>query len=193
MSAVAIIPARGGSRRIPRKNIRMFHGKPIIAFSIEAAQRSALFDRIVVSTEDREIAEICYGLNAWVVFRPAHLDDVGTQELMTQTAGLFDAQLYCCIYATAPLMSSRDIVRAHAALNRVGALFAFAVGADPLRDAGQFYWSRATALLTRKDLVGEHSVMVPIAEKRVIDINVEADWLEAERKYEALAPWERNA
>ena len=68
---VAIIPARGGSRRIPRKNIRPFHGQPIIAYSIEAA--SMVFGQVWVSTEDAEIAETAHKLGAFVLYRPRAL------------------------------------------------------------------------------------------------------------------------
>ena len=66
MSRLAVIPARGGSKRIPGKNIRLFHGKPMLAYSIEAAQASRLFDRIVVSTDDPAIAQLAIELGAEV-------------------------------------------------------------------------------------------------------------------------------
>ena len=68
MKNIAIIPARGGSKRIPRKNIKPFMGKPIIAYSIEAALQSGLFDEVMVSTDDEEIAEIACGYGAKVPF-----------------------------------------------------------------------------------------------------------------------------
>lgn len=195
MTAVAIIPARGGSRRIPRKNIREFHGKPIIAYSIEAARRSGLFDHIVVSTEDSEIAEVADSLGVWVAYRPLRLahDSIGTQEVIAQTVGLFDSEFVCCIYATAALLKSHDLVRGLRALeqNRAAA-FAFSVGIDPLQDAGQFYWGQRHAFSKRVDLISERSIMIPIESKRVIDINTEEDWKVAEQKYENLAPWEKN-
>lgn len=73
---IAVIPARGGSKRIPRKNIKSFHGKHMIAWSIEAARSSGLFDRIVVSTDDTEIAEVAKAWGAEVPFmRPEALSD----------------------------------------------------------------------------------------------------------------------
>ena len=68
MKNICIIPARGGSKRIPRKNIKTFMGKPIIAYSIEAALQSGLFDEVMVSTDDEEIAEIACGYGAKVPF-----------------------------------------------------------------------------------------------------------------------------
>ena len=117
---IAIIPARGGSKRIPRKNIKLFFGKPMIAWSIEAAKASGCFDRIVVSTDDDEIAEIAKRYGAEVPFmRPAELsnDFAGTtpvvkhaiETLLAQGGTLNDV---CCIYATAPFVTAEDIRQA---------------------------------------------------------------------------------
>ncbi|MBI3367678.1 MAG: pseudaminic acid cytidylyltransferase, partial [Burkholderiales bacterium] len=74
MNRLAVIPARGGSKRIPRKNIRSFAGRPMIAYAIEGARAAGVFDRIVVSTDDAEIADIARSLDAEVPFtRPAEL------------------------------------------------------------------------------------------------------------------------
>jgi pseudaminic acid cytidylyltransferase len=121
---VAIIPARGGSKRIPRKNIKKFAGKPIIAYSIEAAQQSGLFDRIIVTTDDEEIADVAHSFGAEVPFmRPKELSDDHTatipviahaiQTLQTNGAVIEAA---CCIYATAPFVRSDDITSAYNAL-----------------------------------------------------------------------------
>ena len=116
---IAIIPARGGSKRIPRKNIRDFGGKPMIAWSIQAAQDSALFEQIIVSTDDREIAEVAKAHGAGVPFlRPPELadDHTGTPEVIEHATrwlgdqGL-EAQAVCCIYATAPFVQPEDIRR----------------------------------------------------------------------------------
>ncbi|EEA03765.1 acylneuraminate cytidylyltransferase [Burkholderia sp. H160] len=112
MTTVAIIPARGGSKRIPRKNIRLFHGLPIIAYSIRAARASGLFDRIVVTTDDEEIARVAREYGAETPFmRPEALSDdhAGTmgvvQHAIDELARLGDAPtLACCIYATAPFL-----------------------------------------------------------------------------------------
>lgn len=114
---LAIIPARGGSKRIPHKNIREFCGKPMIAHSIEAAACSGLFDRIVVSTDDEEIAAVARSYGAEIPFmRPAAIaDDMATtgQVMRHAVAALqTDAQLYsaiCCIYATAPFLHTPDL------------------------------------------------------------------------------------
>ena len=115
---LAVIPARGGSKRIPRKNIRPFHGKPIIAWSIEAARESGCFDRIVVSTDDEEIAEVARAFGAEVpFFRPPELadDHAVTGVVVRHALEWFEAagesvDACCCIYATAPFVTG-DAIR----------------------------------------------------------------------------------
>ena len=112
MSCVAIIPARGGSKRIPRKNIRPFAGKPIIGYSIEAALQSQLFDRVIVSTDDAEIATVAGSFGAEVPFlRPAELADdfAGTNAVVKQCLEWLlehnePVDFACCLYATAPFV-----------------------------------------------------------------------------------------
>ncbi|MDP2157359.1 MAG: pseudaminic acid cytidylyltransferase, partial [Nitrospirota bacterium] len=112
MTRLAVIPARGGSKRIPLKNIRLFAGKPIIAYSIEAAKQSGLFDRIIVSTDDNEIATVAENFGAEVPFvRPKELADdfTGTNMVVKHAIqwlgdGLGPAIYVCCIYATAPFI-----------------------------------------------------------------------------------------
>jgi pseudaminic acid cytidylyltransferase len=109
---IAIIPARGGSKRIPRKNIKEFHGKPLIAYSIEAAKASKCFDRIIVSTDDNEIAEVAKQYGAEVPFiRPAGISDdfATTIDVMKHAIkwckeNEMEIENVCCIYATAPLL-----------------------------------------------------------------------------------------
>lgn len=115
--AIAIIPARGGSKRIARKNIKLFHGQPIIAYSIQAALTSSVFERVVVSTDDAEIAEIARRLGAEVPFmRPDALADdyAGTVEVIQHGLAALAAEGYvpdfaCCIYATAPFVQSASL------------------------------------------------------------------------------------
>lgn len=131
--AIAVIPARGGSKRIPRKNVKIFCGKPIIAWSIEAALASELFARVIVSTEDAEIAAVAVEWGAEVPFtRPAELADdfAGTTEVIAHAASWAlreNPQLaeICCIYATAPLLRSEDLVRGLEALRSGKWLYAF--------------------------------------------------------------------
>jgi pseudaminic acid cytidylyltransferase len=116
---IAVIPARGGSKRIPRKNIKIFCGKPMIAWSIDVAKATGLFGRIIVSTDDLEIAAVSKSFGAEVPFlRPAELSDdyAGTTEVVAHTIrwaidqGL-DLEAVCCIYATAPFVRAADIMQ----------------------------------------------------------------------------------
>ena len=124
---LAVIPARGGSKRIPRKNIREFLGVPVIAHSIRAARESAVFDRIVVSTDDEAIAAVAREHGAETPFlRPAALadDHADTASVVAHAiewargAGHAPAQA-CCIYATAPFVRAGDL-RAGLELLRAG-------------------------------------------------------------------------
>jgi pseudaminic acid cytidylyltransferase len=132
---LAVIPARGGSKRIPRKNILSFGGLPMIAWSIRATIASGCFDRIFVSTDNDEIAQVAKAHGAEVPFmRPAHLSDdhTGTMPVVAhaiewQNAHGDAAQEVCCIYATAPFLEPADLQRGYDALQRTGADFAFAV------------------------------------------------------------------
>ena len=121
---LAVIPARGGSKRIPRKNIREFCGRPIIDYSIQAAKASGVFDRIIVSTDCEEIAAVARACGAEVPFvRPAELSDDQTPTMpvvahaidwLSSQRELFDYA--CCIYATAPFVDSEDLKRGFAQL-----------------------------------------------------------------------------
>lgn len=112
MKKVCIIPARGGSKRIPRKNIKLFLGKPIIAYSIEAALNSRLFDEVMVSTEDHEIAEIAVSYGAKVPFfrSSVNSDDYsGTGDVVCEVLKQYKSlgqhfEIVCCLYATSPLI-----------------------------------------------------------------------------------------
>lgn len=115
--AVCIIPARGGSKRLPGKNVRSFHGRPMIAWSIDAARRSDLFERVVVSTDDDAIAEVATTEGAEVPFRraPELSDDhTPTNPVVadaTARLGLSDDTAVCCLYATAPFVEPEDLRR----------------------------------------------------------------------------------
>ena len=116
-SIVAVIPARGGSKRIPRKNIKSFCGKPMIAWSIEAAVAAGVFDAITVSTDDEEIAGVAKEYGAEAPFRrPAELADDHTPTLPVIAHALHwleenrgPVTLACCIYPTAPFLRSQSL------------------------------------------------------------------------------------
>ncbi len=137
--AVAIIPARGGSKRIPRKNIKFFHGKPLIAYSIEVALKSKLFDKVIVSTDDEEIKKIAIQYGAVVPFlRPKELSDdfTGTGvvinhaiEYLKQNGQEFD--FVCTIYATAPFLDEKYLIEGFEKLKNSTARNAFSCTSMP--------------------------------------------------------------
>lgn len=121
MSNIAIIPARGGSKRIPRKNIRDFLGKPIIAYSIEVAMESELFEEVMVSTDDNEIAEVAkkYGAKIPFLRSKENADDYATTvDVLIEVLQTYQQQGKhfengCCIYPTAPLIRSAFLENAY--------------------------------------------------------------------------------
>lgn len=184
---IAIIPARGASKRIPGKNFRTFHGKPIIEYSLAIAKESGLFERIWISGDEVAANYAHYHGHAWISRSSEYLlgDVSGTQEVMADAVRYQrDHDIACCIYPTSPLMSVEDLRRGYEQLSFHH--FAFSVGTNPLCDAGQFYWGHVLHFRKMRPLISPDSAMIPIAVERVCDINVETDWLRAELMYEAL-------
>jgi pseudaminic acid cytidylyltransferase len=135
---LAVIPARGGSKRIPRKNVRPFAGRPMIGYAVAAARAAQLFDRIIVSTDDAEIASISVSLGAEVPFmRPAELADDHTPTVPVVSHAIeacralgWHASQVCCIYPGVPFLQAADL-RAALALLEQGADYAFPVTPFP--------------------------------------------------------------
>lgn len=182
MSAIAIIPARGGSQRIPRKNIRMFHGKPIIAYSIEAAKASGLFERVVVSTDDAIIGAYSAWYGAEVHKRAYDDGTKGTQEVtadVLRDIAWTRCEYACCIYPCAPLLDAADIQLA-AKLMRVMS--------DPayLFIPGILYYGKVQSFVDGVPLDGNSMEIGRDPSERYIDINTEDDWLRAEKLYEEM-------
>lgn len=184
---IAIIPARAGSRRIPGKNKRLFYGLPIYAYSLLAAVSSRLFDRIVITTDDHDIAANAATYGAEVLWRPPEMarDEVGTQEVTGWALGKLEHTATepfteaCCIYPTAPLLMPSDLQEAYWELRNRGTLYAMSVGSEPLRDAGCFYWGKTFAFRGAHPLIGPWTTMIALPEDRVCDINTEQDWQRA--------------
>lgn len=136
---VAIIPARGGSKRIPRKNIKEFCGKPLIAYSIETALKSKLFEKIIVSTDDEHIAQIAKNYGAHIPFlRPKELSDdfTGTGAVVAHALQTLKSRgetydFACTIYATAPLLQASYLQKGLDALLNHDAVHAFSVTSMP--------------------------------------------------------------
>ncbi|WP_341992965.1 pseudaminic acid cytidylyltransferase [Morganella morganii] len=224
---IAIIPARGGSKRIPRKNIKLFHGKPMIAYSIEAAIASGCFDKVIVSTDDQEIADVAKQYGAEVpFFRPAEIADdyATTMDVMVhaiqwcQYQG-WELEAVCCLYATAPFVLAEDLQQGYQLLQKDDVQFAFSATSFPFpiqralklgkdgsvamfapenelvrsqdleeayHDAGQFYWGRKEAFLSKLSIFSSHSQVVLLPRKGVQDIDTTEDWELAESLYSAL-------
>jgi pseudaminic acid cytidylyltransferase len=136
---IAIIPARGGSKRIPRKNIKDFHGMPLIAYSIKVALKSKLFDKVIVSTDDEEIAKIAREYGASVPFiRPVELSDdfTGTGAVVNHALQYLKEQdeiydLVCTIYATAPFLDEKYLIEGFEKLRNSNARNAFSCTSMP--------------------------------------------------------------
>ena len=133
---LCVIPARGGSKRIPLKNIKDFNGKPIIAYSIEAAIKSNCFSQVIVSTDDKEIAEVALKYGALVPFtRPDNLSDdfVGTIPVVRHAIEWLENNNnirfdnVCCLYATAPFVKSKIIRESYKQLIKSKSYYCFSV------------------------------------------------------------------
>jgi len=146
-----------------------------------------MFSDVIVSTDADEIGEIAARSGANIWRRPADDGVRGTQEVAAEVLRAMPSALVACVlYPVAPLLTRGDLRDGLSYLTRYQGLFAFAVGTDPLRDAGAMYWGFADAFRAGKPLIGPRTIMVPLPESRVCDVNVEAEWLELERKFAAL-------
>ncbi len=127
--ALCVIPARGGSKRIPRKNVKDFLGKPLIAYSIEAALNSGVFERVIVSTDDALIADVAVKFGAQVPFmRDASLSDdyaTSSDAVADAAAKLGGYPRVCCLYATAPLITGEILREAYGKFEEAECEFLF--------------------------------------------------------------------
>ncbi len=132
---LCVIPARGGSKRIPRKNIKSFNGKPIIFWSIEAALKCPAIDHLIVSTDDEMIADVARSFNAEVpFFRPKSLSDdfTNTNEVMAHAVSWFEkhiaqTSLVCCLYPTAPFVTPGDLENSFSKIAQSDADYCFSM------------------------------------------------------------------
>jgi len=139
LKCIAIIPARGGSKRIPKKNIKDFHGKPIISYTIQTALKSKLFDKVIVSTDDDEIAKIAKECGADVPFlRPKELSDdyTGIAEVIDHAINFYKKQnIYydysCLLYATSPFLKVEYLYEGLEKLKNSDAKISFAATLMP--------------------------------------------------------------
>lgn len=131
---IAVIPARGGSKRIPRKNIKIFHGKPMLAWSIETAAKSLCFEKIVVSSDDHEILEIAEKYGAIPLLRQSNLagDETPTFPVVSEAINAcinlgWQFKFACCIYPCSPFTAPKDLSSSLDLLNKSNANFMFPI------------------------------------------------------------------
>lgn len=223
MKNLAIIPARGGSKRIPRKNVKPFLGKPMLAYSIEAALATGLFDEVMVSTDDEEIAEVARKYGAKVPFMRSAVtasDYATTADVLKEVIEKYkelgcEFDNFCCIYATAPMIQSKDIVSAFSRLvssnfTKVYPVVAFSYpiwrcldleeDGSMKRHWPEFENSRSQDLpkefhdtgtfywyKTNEWLAGNLNIGgIEVDETTIQDIDTETDWKLAEMKYKLL-------
>lgn len=194
---IAVIPAKGRSNRLPRKNAREFFGKPMFQHSVDTAWESGLFNYIVVSTDDSYISAVAIKQGCVVVNRPPELcernghADCGTQEVTRHAIELMRKgdirpEFVCCIYATAPLMLADDLL---GGFNLVSSgrwtPFVYTVGPDG-KDAGQWYWGHTEAFMNRDKLTHPGARTYTLPRERVCDINTFSDYERATELYRNL-------
>lgn len=161
MSSICIIPARGGSKRIPRKNIKSFLGKPIIAYSIETALKSKLFDVVMVSTDDNEIAEIAQYYGAEVPFLRSKDNsgdfsttfDVIEEVLMAYSKQGDRFDYMCCIYPCAPFVSEQLLTKAYKNIGTFDGIFPIIEYGHPIQRALKFTGEKISFLYKENELV----------------------------------------
>ena len=192
MGNICIIPARGGSKRIPKKNIKDFNGKPIISYIIEAAQKSNNFDEIMVSTDSKEIEEVAKKYGAKVPFlREKKLSDdvTGTHEVVKDFLKKINSffKYICCIYPTAPLMRTKDLIKGFKTLKKNNNEYVFSgnlpkksgsVGSKKnfmLEDSGQFYWGSDRTWRTKSKILNKNSKIIKIPRAYAHDLNTLQD------------------
>lgn len=223
MKNLCIIPARGGSKRIPRKNVKPFLGKPMLAYSIEAALKSGLFEEVMVSTDDEEIAEIARQYGAKVPFmRSAETasDFATTTDVLKEVIANYEKlgkifDNFCCFYATAPLVQSKDVVTAYERLQQSDFTIVYPVvqfsypiwrcldlaeDGTMTRHWPEYEFSRSQDLpkeyhdtgtfywyKTKEWLEGNIKIGgIEVSETTIQDIDTETDWKLAEMKYRLL-------
>lgn len=187
-----MIPARGGSVRVPKKNILPFRGVPMLERAVGTARSSGLFDVIAVSTDDQEIAALAEKLGCLVHWREPDNGDKGTQDVAADAVlalALDDADAVCVLYPCCPLLQRSDLMDSfwNWRSNR-GIAFMVSVQSEPLADAGCFYWCKTNALIRRLPLYSVQTMTYALPPNRCIDINTPEDLARAEEMFDALQP-----
>lgn len=190
-STVCIIPARGGSVRIPRKNIAMFAGRPMLEHAITKARQSRLFDQVIVSTDDTAIAQCAEANMAKIHYRtPPDDGRQGTQELAADVLrwlGDPGPSIACVLYPCTPLLTIEELIMGWRALQAPipgGPLFVHSASDDSGTDAGGYYWGYAFAFVRGFEL---EATRIAIQVQHHRDINTPEDWADTERRYLLLS------
>ena len=213
---IAVITARGGSKRIKNKNLINFYGKPLISYSIIAAKRTRMFSKIYVTTDSKKIKKISEKYGAVVPFlREKKLSDDFTGTHRVIESFIKRLQLYncdiCCIYPTAPLIRTKDIINSYKIIPKKN--YIFSANKTSLKkgrvflindknqivnfnksklsrknfiDAGQFYWASATTWMSKKRIISIGSKIKKIPEKFAQDLNNMDDLLLLQKKYKII-------
>jgi len=182
---ICVIPARGGSQRIPLKNIKPFHGKPIIAYSIELGRQTCT--RTIVSTDSEEIAAVAREYGAEVHERPSELarDEIGTQEVVgavIKDLGIQSHVDVCALYATSPLLTEDEFMDAGMSFqlnDECSCVYSIDIEGEP---SGGFYFAPAEFFTWELDPYESGFGWLT----RDIDINTPDDWNRAEKLYEEM-------
>lgn len=184
MKVACVIPARGGSVRIPRKNISLFHGKPMLQRAIEMARETRLFDQIIVSTDHAAVEQASnYPWDADIAIHRRQTDDGtrGTQDVARDALTVFKQfGIACVLYPCAPLLTPQELIRGYQTLHASHAPFAYSTRAGI--DAGGFYWGWAYHFLGGTPLLEAARCEV----ENHFDINTPEDWSRAEKRYREL-------
>jgi len=213
---IAVITARGGSKRIKNKNLIYFYGKPLISYSIIAAKRTRMFSKIYVTTDSKKIKRISEKYGALVPFlREKKLSDdfTGTHrviECFIKRLQLYDCDI-CCIYPTAPLIRTKDIINSYKIIPKKNYIFSanktssnkgrvFLINGKNqivnfnksklsrknFIDAGQFYWASAKTWLNKKRIIAIGSKIKKIPKRFAQDLNNMDDLLILKKKYKII-------
>ena len=229
VSVIGVIPARGGSQRIPRKNIREFRGLPLVGRTIQSMIQSGIFDAVFVSTDDAQVKRVAESFGASVPFlRPAHLatDTAPTGPVVRHAVEVLQALGHkfdevCCTYPTAVFSTDKDWSAGLSLLRSRGARHSLVMSAttfdfpiwrarrrmadgwgryiwpqyalersqdleEAVHDAGQFYWATAETWLSGTALDKGDVLLLMMERWRVVDIDTEEDWVQAEMLHEIL-------
>ena len=170
MSAVAIVPARAGSKRLPHKNTLMFRGKPMLAWTIEAALASGRFTKIIVSTDDEEAAAVASQYWVSVDKRPEHLatDEARVVDVCVDILKRHSYAIAACLYATAPLRTAKDIQETMTLLSHTGPSFALA--------ATDYAMSPHQALKLVGEPIWSYNLNIAMSPGRIASADAEPMW-----------------